>query len=119
MAWKREEASAVVVVWDITGTGDCGGTGEVVWRVGDGRDDGCKPWAVLRKVQYSASWPGLVHQQNRSKIASAYKCLRVLAIAASHTIKTRIASARSFLSIDSIEVWITIFSLNCNCLCEL
>ena len=68
MAWKREEASAVVVVWDITGTGDCGGTGEVVWRVGDGRDDSCKPWAVLRKVQYSTSWPGLVSERQAMMI---------------------------------------------------
>ena len=43
----------------------------------------------------------------------------MLAIAANHTNKSKIASAHSILSIFKIEVWITIFSLNCNWLGEL
>ena len=53
---------------------------------------------------------------NISKIGQK---LQTLGIATSHAIKMRIASAHSFLSIDKIEVWITIFSLNCNCLGKL
>ena len=41
-AWNREEASDVAVVWDMTGTGDCGGTGEVVGRMGDGGNEDCE-----------------------------------------------------------------------------
>ena len=43
----------------------------------------------------------------------------MLAIAANHASRSQIASAHSILLIFKIEVWITIFSLNCNCLGEL
>ena len=61
----------------------------------------------------------MLHQQNQSKIMSTYKRSQSPAIAATHAIKTQIASAHSFLSIDKTEVWIIILRVNCNCLCEL